>query len=167
MKSKLHRELAALEQLSSRQLKDRYETLFGEPPVSGHRRHLLKRIAWRLQALAEGDLSERARRRADELANDADVRLTAPRVTKAKPKGKTSLRSNSNGRDTRLPATGAVLTRRYKDRLLEVEVLAEGFEFEGCVYRTLSAVAKVVTGAHWNGHLFFGLRSNKTSGGRP
>ena len=167
MTSKLQRELAALEQLSSRELKGRYEQLFGEPPLSGHRRHLLKRIAWRLQSLAEGDLTERARRRADELASDADVRLTAPRAARAKSKETTSRRSNSNGRDPRLPAPGAVLTRRYKDRLLEVEVLAEGFEFEGRVYRTLSAVAKVVTGAHWNGHLFFGLRGNKTSGDRP
>ena len=45
MRSRLQRELAALEQLSSRELKDRYEQLFGEPPLSGHRRHLLKRIA--------------------------------------------------------------------------------------------------------------------------
>ncbi len=89
MKSSFQRELAALEQLSSRDLRDRYEELFGEPPLSGHRQHLLKRIAWRLQALAEGGLSERARRRADELASDADVRLTAPRAARAKPKEKT------------------------------------------------------------------------------
>ena len=124
-----------------------------------------KRIAWRLQALAEGDLTERARRRADLLASDADVRLTAPR--KAKAKEKTSPRSGTNGRDPRLPAPGTVLARRYKGRLLEVEVLAEGLQFEGHVYRTLSAVAKVVTGAHWNGFLFFGLRRNKTSGDQP
>ncbi len=167
MKSSFQRELAALEQLGSRELRDRYEELFGEPPLSGHRRHLLKRIAWRLQALAEGDLTERARRRADELASDADVRLTAPQKTKDTPKEKTSPRSGTNGRDPRLPAPGTVLARRYKGRLLEVEVRAEGFEFEGHVYRTLSAVAKVVTGAHWNGHLFFGLRRNKTSGDQP
>ncbi len=165
MKSSFQRELAALEQLGSRELRDRYEKLFGEPPLSGHRRHLLKRIAWRLQALAEGDLTERARRRADQLASDADVRLTAPR--KAKAKEKTSPRSGTNGSDPRLPAPGTVLTRRYKGRLLEVEVLAEGLQFEGHVYRTLSAVAKVVTGAHWNGFLFFGLRPNNSSGDQP
>ena len=104
MTSKLQRELAALEQLSSRELKGRYETLFGEPPLSGHRRHLLKRIAWRLQALAEGDLTERARRRADQLASDADVRLTAPRAAKAKPQDRTSPRSGAGRPYSQPPA---------------------------------------------------------------
>ena len=51
----------------------------GEPSRSRHKMHLIRKIVWRIQAQAEGDLSERARRRAKELANDADVRVTPPR----------------------------------------------------------------------------------------
>ena len=52
---------------------------------------------------------------------------------------------------------GALITRHYRGRMVQVRVLADGFEYEGVTYRSLSAVAKVVTGSHWNGWLFFGL----------
>ena len=55
---------------------------------------------------------------------------------------------------------GTVLTRTYRDRVIQVTVLPKGFEWEGQMYRSLSAVAKAVTGAHWNGHLFFGLKKS-------
>lgn len=60
-------------------------------------------------------------------------------------------------RDIRLPPPGSMLRRAYKGRDLIVTILESGFEFEGRRYRSLSAIAKVVTGAHWNGLLFFGL----------
>jgi hypothetical protein len=66
-------ELAALERLTVGQLRQRFAELFGEATHASNRTWLVKRIAWRLQALAEGDLSERARRRAQELARDADL----------------------------------------------------------------------------------------------
>ena len=59
--------------------------------------------------------------------------------------------------DDRLPRPGTILTRRYKGRTLQVEVLEHGFAFDGQVYRSLSAVAKAVTGSHCSGHFFFGL----------
>ena len=77
-------EVAALRRHSIRELRVRYAALFGEETrTTNNKVWLVKRIAWRLQALAEGDLSERARQRALELANDADVRLSAPRSPKA------------------------------------------------------------------------------------
>ena len=54
-----------------------------------------------------------------------------------------------------------MLTRKYRGRLVETKVLPYGFEYEGQVYTSLSAVAKAVTGSHWNGHLFFGLTTHK------
>ena len=63
--------------------------------------------------------------------------------------------SKTPGRDLRLPIPGAVIRKEYKGKLLEIKVLKKGFEYEGKFYRSLSSVAKVVTGAHWNGHLFF------------
>jgi len=79
MATNVGRELADLKQVSVRELREKYETVFGEPTRAGNKDWLFKRIAWRIQALAEGDLSERARQRADFLARDADLRTTAPR----------------------------------------------------------------------------------------
>ena len=70
-------EIAALGRLGTSELCERYTELFGHPVRTRHKQYLVRKIAWRLQALAEGDLSERARKRAAELANDADVRLAA------------------------------------------------------------------------------------------
>src|SRR6267378_7419064 len=72
--------IAGLERLPMAELRARYAELFGETTSVKNRTWLLRRVAWRLQCLAEGDLSERARQRAAELANDADLRTTIPRV---------------------------------------------------------------------------------------
>jgi hypothetical protein len=57
-----------------------------------------------------------------------------------------------------------VLTREYRGMTVKVTVLDSGFEHEGRVYRSLTAVAKAVTGSHWNGHHFFGLRDGRKAG---
>ncbi|MCG3125584.1 MAG: hypothetical protein CHACPFDD_00409 [Phycisphaerae bacterium] len=77
------KEIADLKQMTVRELREKYEGVFGEPTRAGNRDWLFKRIAWRIQALAEGDLSERARQRAEFLARDADLRTTAPRTVLA------------------------------------------------------------------------------------
>src|SRR5688500_3863138 len=79
MSNEIEEELAALPLMTTNELCDRYQELFGQPVRTRHKAYLVRKIAWRVQALAEGDLSERARRRAEELANDADVRLMPPR----------------------------------------------------------------------------------------
>src|SRR5256885_15185025 len=61
------------------QLKHEYQVAFGEESRSNHKQFLFRRIAWRIQANAWGGLSERARRRALEIANDADLRIRAPK----------------------------------------------------------------------------------------
>jgi hypothetical protein len=102
-------EVATLERLSIGQLRQRFAELFGEATAASNRTWLIKRIAWRLQALAEGDLSERARRRAAELARDADLRLNPPRsqTTTAPPPEPISL---SAPVDPRLPFPDTLLT---------------------------------------------------------
>jgi hypothetical protein len=75
MDTNVGKELAALQRMTVKELRTRYAEVFGEATNANNRAWLVKRIAWRLQALAEGDLSERARQRAAELANDADLRL--------------------------------------------------------------------------------------------
>lgn len=154
------KELAALEKLKVPELRKKYEEVFNEACRSNHKTWLVRRIIWRMQANAEGDLSERARRRAEELANDADLRLKAPAETKAVPKSavvRMPAASATRSYDDRIPMPGTVMTREYKGRTLRVTVLADGFEWDGDVFPTLSAVAKAVTGSHTSGFLFFGL----------
>ena len=149
-------EAARLQQLPMAELRARYAELFTEPTRSCNRLWLLRRILWRLQALAEGDLSERARRRADELAHDADLRRSPPRLPGPSTVPVAAARRVEDS-DPRLPPPGPVLTRRYKGQTLQVQILAEGFAYQGQRYRSLSAVAKAITGTHGNGFLFFGL----------
>jgi Protein of unknown function (DUF2924) len=155
----ISREVAALRRLSPKELRQRYAEVFGETTATRNKDWLLKRIAWRLQALAEGDLSERARKRAAELANDADLRTTPPRGPRTD--AHTSDESKAQERvlkfqpDDRLPPPGTVITRNYKGETLQVKVLADGFEYAGRVFPSLSAVAKHITGSHCNGFLFF------------
>ena len=156
--------IAAMGRMTAGQLRDRYQEVFGEPSRSGNRDFLFKRLAWRLQSLAEGSLSERAKRRAEELARDADVRLTLPRPPKAADGAEARMVTQPAPAATahdRLPIPGTVLTRKYRGKHVEVKVLPGGFEYGGQVYRSLSAVAKAATGSHWNGHLFFGLTTLK------
>lgn len=159
-------EVEALGRLTVAQLRDRHRELFGEDTASGNRRYLARRLAWRVQALAEGGLTDRARRRAEELARDADLRTTLPRPSKAVGEGGTTVAPPATARPTahdRLPGPGTVLTRTYRGTRVSVKVLKDGFEHDGTVYRSLSAVAKAVTGTHWNGHLFFGLKQTTTN----
>ena len=149
-------EVAALQRMPLDDLRAKYGVAFGEATRNSNRVWLVKRIAWRLQALAEGDLSQRARQRAAAIANDADLRLTPPGPPR--PVSPTS----TPGR--RLPMAGAVLTRVYKGATLQVKVLTKGFEFENRIYSSLSAVAKAISGSHCNGFLFF--RIAKEGAGR-
>jgi hypothetical protein len=161
MEINIGRELATLQRLTVPQLRTRYAEVFGEYASTNNRTWLVRRIAWRLQSLVEGDLSERARRRAAELACDADLRMSPPRQTLAAAQQERTYTARLESRpDGRLPPPGTVITRIYKGRTLRVKVLAQGFEFEGEVYRSLSAVAKVVTGSHCNGFHFFRLISH-------
>jgi len=152
------KELAVLQRMTPAELRVKYAEAFGEQSRSGHKAWLVKRIIWRLQANSEGDLSERARRRALEIANDADLRLKAPAVPRrTSPAPERTVVAKLPAAKGRVPSPGTVLTRAYKGRTLQVAVLADGFEFEGDVFTSLSAVAKAVTGSHLNGFQFFRL----------
>jgi hypothetical protein len=152
----IDQEIATLKRLSVPQLRARYADLFHEGTATKNKGWLIKRIAWRLQALAEGDLSARARQRAAELAHDADLRLSPPKP-KFRPVPAPPTESALRHRDPRLPLPGTILTPTYHGILHQVEVLAHGFAYNGQVYRSLSAVAKAITGQHVNGYAFFRL----------
>jgi hypothetical protein len=153
--------VAALERMSVGELRERYATLFQETTRARNRKWLVRRIIWRMQSQAGGGLSERARQRADELANTSDLRVTAPREPRPSPDSaaRTATSQCHIEGGSRVPLPGTLITRQYKGQLIQVKVVASGFEFEGELYKSLSAVAKKVTGSHWNGFKFFNLRT--------
>lgn len=153
-------EIESLRRASMADLREKYRKVFGEETRCRHREHLFRRIAWRLQALAEGDLSERARGRAQQIAQDADLRMVAPRdffTAGGESIQTTGGDRNRRQQDRRLPLPGTVLSRKWKGRTILVEVLAKGFRYENQPYPSLSAIAVAITGTRWNGLAFFGL----------
>ena len=159
--------LAAIDELRSSNiivLRKKYQEVFGEESKSSNKQFLFRRIAWRLQANAEGGLSERARCRATEIVSDSDLRTRAPKESLPAQVPANALRTvnrSHSQRDWRLPPPGTLLTRRLRDRQIIVKVLADGFEFESRRYRSLSAIAREVTGTRWNGLLFFRLAERR------
>ena len=157
MEQAVAEELERLARMPVQQLRARYREVYGEEARSGHRQHLVRRIAWRLQVLAQGDLTERAEQRAREIARDADWKTQVPRGWAA---GVGAV-ARAGRRDRRLPVAGSVLRRCYRERTVEVKVLAAGFQYAGQRYESLSAVARAITGTRWNGLLFFGLTKRR------
>ena len=158
MKAAVLKEIEGLRRLTVGGLREKYREVFGEESRSNHKDFLFRRIAWRLQANAEGGLSDRARRRALEIANNADLRIRAPKVLGGSEASlRTAVGTVGGVRDSRLPAPGTLLTRDFKGRTYVVKVLADNFEYEGRKYRSLSAIAGEIAGTRWNGFLFFGL----------
>ena len=138
-------QVAELPRLSADGLRERWRALFGTDPPGGYNKpFLVKRLAYRLQELAYGGLSasakDRMRDRLKEHGEDGESRPAR--------------------KDVACPVAGTLLVREWNDKRFEVIVRAGGFEFEGRKYRSLTAVTKAVTGTHWNGPAFFGLRKN-------
>jgi hypothetical protein len=149
-------EIARLEKASVSTLVARFEDIFGQQCRSRNKRYLIRRIAWRLQADAEGGLSERALKRAAELALDSEVRVTPPR-NYAPQRIVVADVSSPQFRDKRLPPAGSFLQREYKGQPIRVLVLEDGFEYEGRQFKSLTAIANAITGSHVNGYQFFRL----------
>jgi hypothetical protein len=162
----MHQEIQRIFRMTVGELREKYIEVFGEETRSHHKEFLRKRIAWRLQSLAEGDLSERARKRAEELAIDADLRIRIPRDTTGS--GSMAVRERSTtrrlslARDPRLPLPGTLLMREFKGQDILVKVLDHGFEYDGRRFKSLSAIAQEVTGSKWNGFAFFDIIDSKT-----
>jgi hypothetical protein len=155
------RELAALAGMTGAELAAKFEELLGYPSRTRNRPYLRRRVAWEIQARIEGGLSGRALKRIDELAAHVPrnwkraLDPTAP----ARPARACKPNPPSTLRDPRLPAPGTVLTRSRGVAEHRVTVLADGFEYQGERYRSLSAIAGKITGTAWNGFLFFFGRS--------
>ena len=164
MNLNVEREVRKLKSMTVKMLQEKYIEVFSEETRSSNKDFLWKRIAWRLQALAEGDLSERARRRAEEIVDEADLRVRMPSgafKSATQPESQSMSYSFQPDHDKRLPLPGAIINREYKGTIIEVMVLEKGFEYNGEVYRSLTAITRLVTGTRWNGYHFFGLQQSR------
>ena len=146
--------LPELRALPPAQLAERYESLFGRPPRNRNRMWLFRQVAWRLQERELGGLPDRARTRLDELISQVQLPIAAT-TPRRKPAPARS--------DTNAPAVGTTLVRDWRGQQIRVEVRADGFEWNGVLYGSLSACAKAITGAAWNGKLFFGLTTRRSA----
>lgn len=154
MEKTITMQVAALMHMSVGQLREKYAELFGEETSSRHRQWLLRRISYRVHELAEGGLRERARKRAAELADEGYLRRRMPKPPSEQQEPPAEEPSKEQ-RDERLPEPGTVLVREFQETSHEVTVLERGFLYQGKTYRSLSSIARAITGTAWNGYRFF------------
>ena len=139
------RQVAGLDDMDLRQLRERWRELFdAEPPTYG-RAMLMKRLAYRIQELAYGGLGEDVRNQMDRILDGA---------------GYDEMGRKGNAKKQTGPVPGTLLIREWKGGRHEVTALENGFEYRGRRFRSLSAVAFHITGTKWNGPAFFGVRHN-------
>ncbi len=149
-------QIMELKENSLDELKTKYEELFpGQEAPSNNKIFMWRKIAYRLQELEYGGISAETQSKIQQLIQQYDPinnkALRPDNIPENQPK------KSGISRDKRLPIPGTVITKEYKGISLQVKVLKSGFEYNSKVYKTLTAIAKEVTGAHWNGYLFFNL----------
>ncbi|MDM7972923.1 MAG: DUF2924 domain-containing protein [candidate division Zixibacteria bacterium] len=150
--------VADLQTLTSEQLRTEYERVLGKKTTSRNRKQLVATLAKEVQNVKSSPptpsvLTTTFRRRPTRgmkrSARDGRSRKRTPKTKRAtRPVGQP---------DPRLPQVGSLITKTYKGRKINVKVTESGFEYGGKAFRSLSAIAREVTGAVWNGFLFFGL----------
>ena len=137
--------LAALKTDPMPELKRQWRDLFDSEPPPYNRRYLERRLAYRIQELAFGGLKPETLRRLEELGEQLDGGNITTRRIRADLK----------------PIAGTRLLREWQGREHVVTVTADGYEWQGRPYKSLSAIARAITGTRWNGWVFFGLKNHR------
>ena len=137
--------LVALKSMPTLELKKQWRQLFESEPPAFNRRYLESRLAYRIQELAYGGLKPETVRRLEKLGEELD----------GGSKSKRQLRGDSR------PISGTKLIREYQGIEHCVTVRDDDFEYQGRPYKSLSAIARAITGTQWNGVVFFGLKSGR------
>lgn len=133
--------LGALKRMTVKELKAEWEALLASPAPNNSRSYLELRLGYRIQELSLGGLTRETRRMLDLLADEVD--------------GKSDRKAMIA--DTRNPVAGTKLVREWDSVEHTVTVMRDGFDWQGRRFKSLSAVAKAITGTQWNGYRFFGL----------
>ncbi|WP_428674685.1 DUF2924 domain-containing protein [Reyranella sp.] len=139
--------VAALKATSTPKLKEQWQALFDTPPPPYNRRFLESRLAYRIQELAYGGLKPETVRRLEQLGEQLDGGIIAVRKVR--------------GSDQ--PIAGTRLLRAYQGVEYTVTVMQDGYEWQGRPYKSLSAIARAITGTRWNGLVFFGLKNRRSA----
>ena len=142
------RQLTELQDMPYPALKERWRSLYGTEPPAYKRAHMIRRLAYRIQELAYGGLADETKAELERIAEEDERQRQGARAQRRKPK--------STG-----PLPGTRLVREWNGQRYEVTAVEGGFEYAGRKYRSLSAIAKAITGAHWSGPQFFGLWTPK------
>ncbi|SIO35576.1 Protein of unknown function [Rhodovulum sp. ES.010] len=137
--------LAALKNATTLELKAQWRDLFDSEPPPFNRRYLESRLAYRIQELAYGGLKPETIRRLERLGEELD----------GGDRKKSRLRADT------MPIAGTRLIREWHGVEQVVTVTADGFEWQGRPYKSLSAIARAITGTRWNGWVFFGLKNRR------
>ena len=147
MTESILKQIAQIKKLPLDSLREKWTALFGTEPPAYSRSFMERRLIHRLQEIQYGGLSNQTNERIKEIAaqNHLDEMAAPPRQA-----------LNRKG----APVIGTRLIREWNDQRYEVTVVHDGFEFLGKTYRSLTAITKAITGTHWNGPAFFGLRRN-------
>jgi len=155
-KESTNSQITALKNASIEELQRKHKELFGnQEATSDNKIYLIRRITYRLQEFEYDGLSEKTQNRLAELINLYDPinnKAIRPKISMG-----TDTQKKNIDHDRRLPIPGSVIIKNYRDKKIEVKILENGFEYNGKIYKTLTAIAKEITGGHWNGYLFFNL----------
>ena len=135
-------QILALEHLAMPELKNKWKALNGSDAPPFNKRFLIKNLAYRIQELAFGGLTEVIDKK---LHIAATMQATGNRYEK----------------ESERPVTGTRLLREFRGEEHQVTVMKDGFEYKGCRYSNLSTIARKITGTKWSGPVFFGLKRQK------
>jgi hypothetical protein len=153
MTDKTLAQVAALPTMPTAELKRLWRDLYDKEPPPYNRPYLVKRLGYRLQELRHGGLAESTRFKMEVILQE----IGADALASPRPNGGEG-RRRRNGDS---PTAGTRLIRDWQGSRHEVTVVVDGYEYGGKRYRSLSAIARAITGTQWNGPAFFGLRSRK------
>ena len=142
--------LAALKEMTVVELKAQWQALIGTPAPNNSRSFLEQRIAYRIQELTWGGLAKPAAKLLDALADEVEGKKVRQSVIS----------------DPRNPVIGTRLVREWDGAEHVITVMTDGFNWQGRRYKSLSAIARDITGTRWNGYRFFGLRDIKRGDAR-
>ena len=142
--------LAALKDMTVVELKAQWQALIGTPAPNNSRSFLEQRIAYRIQELTWGGLTKPVTRLLDALADEVEGKKVRHSVIS----------------DPRNPVIGTRLVREWDGAEHVITVMTDGFDLQGRRYKSLSAIARDITGTRWNGYRFFGLRDIKRGDAR-
>ncbi len=153
MKDSVLSQIKGLEEMSIKELKARYIEVYGsDKGAHNNKRYLIKRIAYRIQENALGGLKQEAKDEISQLIEEINPLEELRKSNVGKDLGGTSCKRNK-----KLPLPGTIIRKTYKGNSLEVKVLEKGFEYGGKSYKSLSNLAKEISGVHCSGFAFFKL----------